>query len=48
MANFEAINLYWNKKIIDKNNILDVYYEDLVENKDYNQKKNLLFFKFLI
>ena len=46
MANFEAINLYWNKKIVTKNNILDVRYEDLVENKDLNQKRIYSFLNF--
>ena len=30
MANFEAINIYWDQKIENKENILDVYYEKLV------------------
>jgi hypothetical protein len=38
MANFEAINIYWNEQIIDKSNILDIYYEDLVENPQIKQK----------
>ncbi len=40
MANFEAINLYWNEAIIDKDRfILDVKYEDLVRNSDTTQVK---------
>ena len=38
MANFEAINIYWNEQITDKSNILDIYYEDLVENPQIKQK----------
>ena len=30
MANFEAINIFWDQKIKNKNNILDIYYEKLV------------------
>ncbi len=39
MANFETINLYWNRKIKNKSNILDIRYEELVNDKDNNQKK---------
>jgi len=39
MANFEAINLYWNELLEDKNEILDIKYEDLVEDPDNHQKK---------
>lgn len=38
MANFEAINIYWDKKL-DKKRILDLKYEDLVRNEDEYQKK---------
>jgi len=46
MANFEAINLYWNKKLINKNNILDIFYEDMIENKEFNQTKLYAFLEF--
>ncbi len=39
MANFEAINLFWNENIQDRNNILDLKYEDIVENFDAEQSK---------
>ena len=41
MANFEAINLYWNKNIPEheKENLLDIHYEKLVENPEHYQKK---------
>ena len=39
MANFEAINLYWNKNIANKENVLDIHYEQLVENPEPFQKK---------
>ena len=39
LANHEAINLFWDKEIQDKSNILDIKYEDLVSNhKIYQQK----------
>lgn len=38
MANYEAINLYWDKKL-DKKRILTIRYEDLVENQEANQSK---------
>ena len=38
MANFEAINIYWDECISKKINILDIYYEDLVKNPQINQK----------
>ena len=39
MANHEAINLFWDKEIQDKSNIMDIKYEDLVSNhKIYQQK----------
>lgn len=37
LANFEAINLFWNEAIQDKENILDVYYEDLVDKPEEHQ-----------
>ena len=46
MANFEAINLYWNKKIQNKSNILDIRYEELVSEKEDSQKKIYSFLKF--
>ena len=41
LANFEAINLYWNKILSDTNSnaVMDVYYEDLVHNQEMNQKE---------
>ena len=39
LANFEAINIFWNKNINDKSNILDIKYEDLVSDKKKNQEK---------
>ena len=39
MANFEAINIFWNQVIEDKNQILDVKYEDLVEKPEVYQKR---------
>ena len=45
LANFEAINIFWNKNINDKSNILDIKYEDLVSNKKKNQEKIYSFCK---
>ncbi len=39
LANFEAINLFWNNNIEKKQNVMDVKYEDLVLNFDDYQKK---------
>lgn len=39
MANFEAINLYWDANIQDKRNILDIKYEEIVENFEIEQTK---------
>lgn len=39
MANFEAINLFWDELLGNKNALLDVRYEELVENPDLHQKK---------
>ena len=39
MANFEAINIYWDKVIKEKVNLLDIKYEDLVDEPEYYQKK---------
>jgi len=44
MANFEAINVYWNKNIPKMENVLDIHYEQLVENPEFYQKK---IYKFL-
>ena len=44
LANFEAINLFWNEQIEEKGNILDIKYEDLVSNYSFNQEK---IYKFL-
>lgn len=38
MANYEAINLYWDTKL-DEKRILTIRYEDLVENQEINQSK---------
>ena len=38
MANFEAINIYWDEHIKQKSSILDLYYEDLVKNPKTKQK----------
>ena len=45
MSNFEAINIFWNKYIDDKSNILDIKYEDLVSDKNKNQEKIYKFLK---
>lgn len=39
MSNFEAINLYWNKNIANMEDVLDIHYEQLVENPEPYQKK---------
>ena len=39
LANFEAVNLFWNKNLENKKNILDIKYEELVENQAQYQKK---------
>ena len=40
MANFEAINLYWNSVIHNKDEcILDIYYEEIVKDDTTAQKK---------
>ncbi len=39
MANFEAINLFWDELLGGKHALLDVRYEELVENPDLHQKK---------
>ena len=39
LSNFEAVNIFWNKNINDKSNILDIRYEDLVSDKKKNQEK---------
>ena len=44
LANFEAINLFWNNHIQNKSNILDIKYEDLVSEYTFHQKK---IYKFL-
>ncbi len=44
LSNFEAINIFWNKHINDKSNILDIKYEDLVSKTNENQDK---IYKFL-
>lgn len=44
LANFEAINLFWNNHIQNKSNILDLKYEDLVSEYTFHQKK---IYKFL-
>ena len=44
MSNFEAINIFWNDQIKIGESILDIKYEDLVNDTDYHQKK---IYKFL-
>ena len=44
LANFEAINLFWDEHMEEKKNILDVKYEELVSNYLYYQEK---IYKFL-
>ena len=44
LANFEAINIFWNSSIENNQNVMDVKYEDLVKNTDKNQK-NIFFFR---
>ncbi len=44
LANFEAINLFWNNHIQNQSNILDIKYEDLVSEYTFHQKK---IYKFL-
>ena len=45
MANFEAVNLYWNKSIENKDDrILDLFYEEIVQDDTTAQKK---IYKFL-
>ena len=39
MSNYEAVNIFWNKMLKNNIRILDIRYEDLVQNKDYYQKK---------
>ena len=39
MSNFEAVNLYWNKNIQAEKNILDIRYEDLINDTDFYQQK---------
>ena len=39
MANFEAINIYWDEILDKKNALLDIKYEDLVEDPENYQKK---------
>ena len=39
MANFEAINIFWNKALKDEKKILDIKYEELVEKPEIYQKK---------
>ena len=41
LANFEAINLFWDKHISIKKNILDLKYEDLVS--DYSSNQNIIY-----
>ena len=44
LANFEAINLFWDDHVEEKKNILDIKYEELVSNYSYYQEK---IYKFL-
>ena len=45
MANFEASLLYWKKLGMLDNNVMVIYYEDLVKNFDKTQKKLYAFCK---
>ena len=45
MSNFEAMNLYWNKNIQAEKNILDIRYEDLINDTDFYQQKIYDFLK---
>ena len=45
MANFEAINLFWNSLLNNQSAILDIKYEELVEDPDGHQKKIYEFLK---
>jgi hypothetical protein len=38
LSNFEAINIFWDENIENKENILDLKYEDLVSNYSNHQK----------
>ena len=44
MSNFEAMNLYWNENIQEQN-ILDIRYEDLINDTDFISKKFMIFSK---
>ena len=39
MANFEAINNFWSESLKDKSNLMDIKYEDLVDDPSTYQKK---------
>ena len=39
MSNFEAINIFWNNKIKDRPNLLDIKYEELVNDMPLYQRK---------
>ena len=39
LANFEAINLFWNGLLESKNALLDIKYEELVDSPESHQKK---------
>ena len=39
MANFEAINLFWNKFMKSSNSVLDIRYEGLVEDPEGHQRR---------
>ena len=39
MANFEAINIFWNGLLDSKNALLDIRYEELVDSPESHQKK---------
>ena len=45
MSNFEAMNLYWNENIQEQKNILDIRYEDLINDTDFYQQKIYDFLK---
>ena len=42
MANFEAINTFWDS-VIQSKSVLDIKYEDLVKNQIDTQKRSIIF-----
>ena len=45
MANFEAINRFWSRGLVSESNMLDIKYEELVEDPEKFQKKIYEFLK---